>query len=252
MTPAISRARGLPRIRTWRRTTQPRGTTSRCCRLPVLRERLAALGISDASHVVVYFSQEWISPATRVMFTLDYAGLERVSLLDGGVEAWTRAGHPLTADVPAPRAGHLAPLETKPLIVDAAFVRAHLNTPGFAIVDARTPGFYDGTQTGGRPDHRHKTGHIPGARSVPFSETVDARVSLKPAGELAALFTTAGVKPGDTVIAYCHIGQQATATLFAARTLGFTALLYDGSFEDWSRHADYPVENPSAQKLAGR
>gem|GEM_PF-1578746 len=62
---------------------------------------------------------------------------------------------------------------------------------------------------------------------------------------LHPLFTKAGVKPGDTVIGYCHIGQQATAVLFAARTLGHTVLLYDGSFEDWSRHAEYPVENPS-------
>ena len=62
---------------------------------------------------------------------------------------------------------------------------------------------------------------------------------------LAALFKAAGVREGDTIIGYCHIGQQATAMLFAARTLGFTVLLYDGSFEDWSRQADYPVDNPS-------
>jgi thiosulfate/3-mercaptopyruvate sulfurtransferase len=53
--------------------------------------------------------------------------------------------------------------------------------------------------------------------------------------------------PGDTVIAYCHIGQQATAVLFAARTLGHPVLLYDGSFEDWSRHAGFPVEGPEAK-----
>ena len=51
--------------------------------------------------------------------------------------------------------------------------------------------------------------------------------------------------PDDTVIGYCHIGQQTTAMLFAARTLGHKVLLYDGSFEDWSRHTDYPVENPA-------
>jgi thiosulfate/3-mercaptopyruvate sulfurtransferase len=58
---------------------------------------------------------------------------------------------------------------------------------------------------------------------------------LKPRGELEALFRSAGVKPGDTVIGYCHIGQQVTAMLLAARTLGHPVLLYDGSFEDWSR-----------------
>jgi thiosulfate/3-mercaptopyruvate sulfurtransferase len=53
------------------------------------------------------------------------------------------------------------------------------------------------------------------------------------------------VKPDDTVIGYCHIGQQATAMLFAARSLGHRVLLYDGSFQDWSRRTDLPVENPS-------
>ena len=64
---------------------------------------------------------------------------------------------------------------------------------------------------------------------------------------MRAAFTKAGVKPGDTVITYCHIGQQATAVLFAARTLGYKVMLYDGSFEDWSRR-DLPVDNPSAIK----
>jgi len=224
------------------------GNTLQMLPAPLLRERLAALGISDSSHVVVYFSGEWVSPATRVVFTLDYAGIARVSLLDGGIDAWTRAGRPLTAEVPEPKIGRLAPFEAKPLVVDAAFVKAHLDAPGFAIVDARTSGFFDGSQTGGGQAHPHRTGHIAGAHSIPFSETVDAGLSLKPAGELAALFAKAGVKPGDTVITYCHIGQQATATLFAARTLGYRVLLYDGSFEDWSRHAGYPVENPSAKR----
>ena len=76
---------------------------------------------------------------------------------------------------------------------------------------------------------------------MPFDTLTSAEVELKPADEIAAVFTKAGVKPGDTVITYCHIGQQATAVLFAARTLGYKVMLYDGSFEDWSRR-DLPVE----------
>jgi thiosulfate/3-mercaptopyruvate sulfurtransferase len=53
--------------------------------------------------------------------------------------------------------------------------------------------------------------------------------------------------PGDIVIAYWHFGQQATAVLFAARTLGHPVLLYGGSFEDWWRHAGFPVEGPEAK-----
>ena len=47
------------------------------------------------------------------------------------------------------------------------------------------------------------------------------------------------------MIGYCHIGQQATAMLFAARTLGYRVVLYDGSFEDWSRRG-LPIDNPAA------
>jgi len=64
---------------------------------------------------------------------------------------------------------------------------------------------------------------------------------FKSATDLAALFHAAGVKTGDTVIGYCHIGQQATAMLFAARAIGIPVRLYDGSFEDWARR-NWPVE----------
>ena len=54
-----------------------------------LRAQLEALGISDDSRVIVYYGNDWVSPATRVVFTLDYAGLGAGSaLLDGGMQAW--------------------------------------------------------------------------------------------------------------------------------------------------------------------
>jgi thiosulfate/3-mercaptopyruvate sulfurtransferase len=214
----------------------------------LLRTKLAALGISDTSRIVVYFAKDWLTPATRVVFTLDYAGLKNVSMLDGGVDAWTRGGHELSTAGTSSKAGRLSPLETRPIVVDAEFVKAHLNTPGFSIVDGRVSAFFDGVQTGGGSEHRHRTGHIAGARSVPFNSVVDNTLSLRPADELAALFAKAGVKPGDTIVGYCHLGQQATAMLFAARSLGYNVLLYDGSFEDWSRHVEYPVDNPSAKQ----
>ena len=214
----------------------------------LLHDRLAALGISDDSRIVVYYAKDWVSPTTRVMLTLDYAGLgERSAMLDGGMEAWVKDGHPVTEVVPAPKSGTLAPLTLRLLVVDADFVRAQLGVAGVAVVDGRSASFYDGVETGGAHGATHKTGHIAGAHSVPYSEVVDDQNRLRSAEELAALFTKAGVKPGDTIVGYCHIGQQATAMLFAARTLGHKVLLYDGSFEDWSRHdASYPVEGPKA------
>ena len=209
-----------------------------------LRKDLEALGISDASRVVVYYGKDWVSPSTRVIFTLDYAGLgARASLLDGGMPAWIEAGNDTTNAVPAVKKGTLSPLKLKPLVVDADYVKIHLKTPGIAVVDGRDAIFYDGNNTGEGHAGKHKTGHIAGAHSFPFTQLVDDKNRLRSAEELAALFAKAGVKPNDTVVGYCHIGQQATAMLFAARSLGHPVLLYDGSFEDWSRHdAGYPVE----------
>ena len=215
----------------------------------VLHEHLQALGISDRSRIIVYYGNDWVSPTTRVVFTLDYAGLgARTSVLDGGMGAWVREGNPVTDAVPQVRPGSLQPLHTRPIVVDAAYVRAHIGKAGTSIVDGRSASFYDGVQTGGGMDKPQRTGHIAGARSIPFTEIHDDQLMLKSPTELAAIFARAGVQPADTVIGYCHIGQQTTVMLFAARTLGHPVLLYDGSFEDWSRHADYPVEKPAAQR----
>ena len=208
-----------------------------------LRDRLAELGILDDSRIVVYVEKDWVSPATRVVFTLDYAGLgARTRLLDGGQPAWVKAGRSLTTDVPPARTGQLGPLRLRPLVVDAEFVRARRGQSGVALVDARNREFYDGTQAGGPREQPHRAGHIAGAVSVPFDQVFDEDLHLRSRNDLEALFARAGIAKGDLVVAYCHVGQQATAVLFAARSLGHEVRLYDGSFDEWTRHPDWPVE----------
>jgi thiosulfate/3-mercaptopyruvate sulfurtransferase len=209
-----------------------------------LRHHFEALGISNSSRIVVYFGQDWVSPATRVVFTLDAAGLgPQTVLLDGGMPAWVRDGHAVTDAAPPVRTGKLAPLTMPPIIVGATTVLSSLGKPGVVVVDARDKTFYDGTATGSSHERKHRTGHIAGALSIPYDSVFDDQLVLRSPDELKERFAKAGVAPGDTVIGYCHIGQQATAMLFAARRLGHPVLLYDGSFEDWSLfHPAYPVE----------
>lgn len=227
--------------------TNPNGLVLEMPSADDLHDRLAGLGIGDRSRVIVYFGKDWLSPSTRILFTLDYAGLGGQSaFLEGGLPLWKSENRETTAEVPPARTATLSPLRTRPLIVTADWVNAHLKSPGFSIVDSRDTMFYKGIRTGGRPPAEHRAGHIAGARNVFFGSLYDEKTSaLRPPSELRAVFAAAGVQPGDTVVTYCHIGQQATATLFAARSLGYPVLLYDGSFEDWSRRTEYPVENPS-------
>jgi len=210
-----------------------------------LRNRLQRLGISSNSRVVVYYARDWVTPATRVVLTLDYAGLgAQTALLDGNLDLWKQEKRAVTKEIPAAKQGSLASLRIKPVIVDGDWVKANIGKPGISVVDGRAAVFYDGVDTGRGMHAPHKTGHIAGAKSVPFTEITDRTLRLKSREELAALFTKAGVKPGDTIVGYCHIGQQATGMLFAARTLGYKVLLYDGSFEDWSAR-DGAVETAS-------
>jgi thiosulfate/3-mercaptopyruvate sulfurtransferase len=202
-----------------------------------LRGRLERLGISDDSRIVVYYGNDWVSPATRVIFALDWIGLgQQTSLLNGGMRAWTRAGHDVTPDAPAVRTGSLTPRTPKSLVVDAAFAQSVPARDGNHLVDGRAAVFYRGIE----PTY-DKAGHIPGATNIPFTSITDDDLIID-AARLETLFRTAGVRPGDVVVGYCHIGQQATAMLFAARLLGHDVRLYDGSFQDWATRNRGPVE----------
>ncbi|HMK39175.1 MAG TPA: sulfurtransferase [Bacteroidota bacterium] len=202
---------------------------------------LKNLGVSDSARIVLYFAGGNVTPTTRIFLTLEYLGLSgKVSLLDGGLDAWKADGRPVTAEPVKHSRGTYLPRMHPEVVVGADWVASHLNDNTVAIVDARGAQFYQG-HGGGMP----RAGHIPGAVNIQFSSLVDSTNRLKDKKELEKIFAAAGVKPGVIVVPYCHIGQQASLVYFVARYLGYDARLYDGSFEDWSSREDLPVVNPS-------
>lgn len=195
-----------------------------------LYRTLETFGIGDRSRVVVVFDSAWVSPSTRLLFTLGYAGLgDRAVFLDGGLAAWKQAGLPVTADVPSVAPGRITVHVVPAVIVDNAYVAAHQSAPKAKLVDARASEFFTGAARG-----EMSAGHIPGAVNIPFTSFSDSTDRILPQAQIEERFRAAGVQPGDTVIAYCHIGQQATVVLLAARLTGHPVRLYDGSFQDWS------------------
>jgi thiosulfate/3-mercaptopyruvate sulfurtransferase len=203
-----------------------------------LRAKLETFGISDNSRIVLYFSSDQVvSATTRILFTLDYLGLgDHVSLLNGGLPGWVAAGKPVTTEAPSFSPGKLTARPVKSMVVDADLVKSIGQHPGYKLVDARSTVYYKGTE----PTYK-KNGHIPGAVNIPFTDLFDDKLIMD-RDHVAEQFQKAGIKPGDTVVAYCHIGMQATVVMLGARMLGNPVLLYDGAFQDWAQNDRGPVQ----------
>jgi thiosulfate/3-mercaptopyruvate sulfurtransferase len=197
------------------------------------------LGVSNSSHVILYFGTNWVTPTTRVYWTLDYLGLgDRTSILNGGLVAWQATHHPVSTETKQPAKGSITPAPRKEIVADAEWVSSHLNKPGVTIIDARTHEFYNGSQSDGNP----RSGHIPGAANLPYLDVVDQdNNKFKSPDAIRELFRAAGLKPGNLMVSYCHIGQRATVLYFTAKMLGYDARMYDGSWEDWSHRKDLPI-----------
>jgi thiosulfate/3-mercaptopyruvate sulfurtransferase len=206
-----------------------------------LKTALEAVGVGDGARIIICYPGNQIVQATRLFFALDAFGFgDRTAILDGGLGAWQAEQQPTTVEVRPPIKRTLTP-RLRPVVVDYQWVSEHGREPGVAVLDARPPEQFSGEQPAGRPP---RTGHIPGAINIPVSQLVSNTFHWKAPRELADVFERASVKPGDRVVTYCNVGQQASALYFAARYLGYDVVLYDGSLEDWGARGGPVVRDP--------
>jgi thiosulfate/3-mercaptopyruvate sulfurtransferase len=170
--------------------------------------------------------------------TFDYLGLgHRTSILDGGLDRWKAENRAVTMEASSVSRTGLTIHPRPSVVVDAEWLRRNLEDPAVAVVDARDRRFYDGNGGG-----VVRTGHIKGARSVPFWSLVDSTNRLLDREALLKVFAEAGVPAGSMLVTYCHVGQQASFVYAVAQHLGWSPALYDGSFQDWNIRGDeYPV-----------
>lgn len=172
-----------------------------------------------------------------MFLTLEHLGLKgRVSFLNGGLDAWKKAGNPVTKDLPVVKKGNFKANPTG-LLVDRFYVQDKLNTGASTIIDARLKRFYDGEPSGYPRD-----GHITGAKNIPYAELLNANNFFKPADSLQILFTPVAPAKDKELVSYCFVGQSASVVYLAGRALGYNMKLYDGSMQEWSRIDQCPME----------
>jgi thiosulfate/3-mercaptopyruvate sulfurtransferase len=197
---------------------------------------LRNLGVSENSHIILCHVRNEVSITTRLFIILEHLGLRgKVSLLNGGLEAWKKEGYPITKEVPSVKKGNVK-LKPGSLLVDKEYVLKTLRSSSAYVVDARVQRFYDGEPTGNPRD-----GHIAGAKNIAFTEMVDANNMFKSNDELSTYFSPVASKDKE-LVAYCFIGQTATVLYFAGRLLGYDMKVYDGSMQEWSRLEELPME----------
>ena len=193
-------------------------------------------GIDNDSKIVLYAqSASLLARTARVFVTLDHLGLgDRLHVLNGGLPAWQEEGRTLTPEIPEFRQGNLKLSELNKVIMESAELEDQRWSKELVLIDSRSDEEYYGTPAS--KDSAAEGGHIEGAYFLPYQDLLvdDSPAMIKTDSELEDLFRKSGMDPEKRTVVYCGSGIRASVSYLAARHLGYPALLYDGSYEEWS------------------
>ncbi len=204
-----------------------------------LGRRLRAAGVAGDRPVVVYDGATGMA-AARAWWVLRYFGHPEVSLLDGGLTAWTAAGAELTAEAPPVKPGSFQPHPGQMPVLDAAGAAA-LARRG-VLLDARASERFRGETEPIDP----VAGHIPGARNRPMALNLNPSTGAFADPEtLRRGFAELGVGSGTEVGVYCGSGVSAAHGVLALELAGVSAALYPGSWSEWISDPARPVATGS-------
>lgn len=202
--------------------------------------RVRKLGLGDGSRIVVYDTHGLVS-AARVWWMFRAFGHRDVAVLDGGLPKWVKEGKPVEDGKPMPRERHFTAHTNHLLVRDLDQVRATLETKREQVLDARAAGRF----TGAEPEPRQglRSGHMPGAISMPYTKLLDPQdKTVLPAEQLAKVFTEAGVDLKKPIVTSCGSGVTACVLALGLYLVGRDDVaIYDGSWTEWGGRQDTPI-----------
>ena len=198
---------------------------------------LGRMGVANGSQVVGY-DHAGGTYAARLWWMLRWVGHRKVAVVDGGWQAWTGAGHPVTRDLPKPKPAKFSGKPDRSWVDAATVVKRH-NSNDMVLIDARNNDRFHGRNETIDP----VAGHIPGALNRFFKDNLDARGFFKSSGELRAEFETlVGDASSEKVVHQCGSGVTACHNLLAMEIAGMEGTrLFPGSWSEWIADPSRPV-----------